>query len=221
MPSFFPAGLLSVFGSLWTLASGALLFSAIVAAQPSKSGDRAPEVKLIDGHLVEGASASTVRVVIYEDLQCPDCAVFREMLDKELLPKYKAKVAFEHRDFPLAKHAWARPASILSQYFATQKPQLAVEYRKWIMRNQKLITPENFNQKVAEFSAKHGADPGKAIAALEDDTFQALVQKDFDDGVARGIAKTPTVLVNGEPFIETFKSADVMKAIERELKANP
>ena len=221
MPSFFPAGAAPVFGPLWALASGALLFSAVLSAQPPKSADRAPEVKLIDSHLVEGAAASAVRVVIYEDLQCPDCAVFREMLDKELLPKYKTKVAFEHRDFPLAKHAWARRASILSQYFAAQKPSLAVEYRKWIMRNQKLITPENFNQKVAEFSAKHGADPGKAIAALEDDTFQALVQKDFDDGVARGIAKTPTVLVNGEPFIETFKSSDVIKAIERELNANP
>ncbi len=177
--------------------------------------------RLIDGRLIEGAPASPVRVVIYEDLQCPDCAVFREMLDRELLPKYKGKVAFEHRDFPLAKHAWARRASILSQFFAVQKPELAVEYRKWIMRNQKLITPDNFNQKLAEFSAKHGADPGKAIAALEDDGYQAAVEKDFQDGVARGIAKTPTVLVNGEPFIETFKAADVIKAIERELKANP
>ena len=182
---------------------------------------QAPGGKVVDGHLIEGNPASAVRVVIYEDLQCPDCAVFREMLDKELLPKYKGKVAFEHRDFPLAKHAWARRASILSQFYAAQKPELAIEYRRWIMRNQQLITPENFNQKIAEFSAKHGADPGKAIAALQDDDFQAAVEKDFQDGVARGIAKTPTVLVNGEPFIETFKAADVIKAIERELKANP
>jgi protein-disulfide isomerase len=196
------------------LVAGVLVcFISTMAQTPSTA-------RLIDGHLIEGTPASAVRVVIYEDLQCPDCAVFRDMLDRDLLPKYKGKVAFEHRDFPLAKHAWARRASILSQYFATLKPELAVEYRKWIMRNQKLITPENFNQKLAEFSAKHGADPGKAIAALEDDILQAAVEKDFQDGVARGIAKTPTVLVNGESFIETFKAADVIKAIERELKAN-
>ncbi|MEO8028494.1 MAG: thioredoxin domain-containing protein [Bryobacteraceae bacterium] len=171
--------------------------------------------------LVEGNKASAVRVVIFEDLQCPDCAVFREMLDRQLLPKYKSKVAFEHRDFPLAKHAWARRASIASQYFAAQKPETAIEFRRWIMRNQQLITAENFNQKLGEFAAKHAMDPGKAIAALEDDTLQAAVEKAFQDGVARGIAKTPTVLVNGEPFIETFAAADVMKAIDRELKANP
>ncbi len=197
---------------LWAALAGTLLFSLSLAnAQPV----------LADGRLIEGNPKSAVRVVIYEDLQCPDCTIFREMLDKELLPKYKGTVAFEHRDFPLAKHAWARRASVVSQFFASQKPELAVEYRKWIMRNQKLITPENFNQKLAEFSAKHGADPGKAIAALADEAFQAAIEKDFQDGVARGVAKTPTVLVNGEPFIETFKSADVIKAIERALKANP
>ena len=43
--------------------------------------------------LVEGNPASTVRVVVYEDLQCPDCAAFRKMMDADLLPKYKATVA--------------------------------------------------------------------------------------------------------------------------------
>ena len=46
-------------------------------------------------HLVEGKADSPVRVLIYEDLQCPDCADFRVMLDQKLLPKYGAKVAFE------------------------------------------------------------------------------------------------------------------------------
>ena len=36
---------------------------------------------------------------------------------------------------------------------------------------------------------------------------------------ARGVARTPTVLVNGDPYIETFPVADVMKAIDRELAA--
>ena len=61
--------------------------------------------------LVEGNPSSTVRVQIWEDLQCPDCADFRVMLDQELLPKFRGTVAFEHRDFPLPKHAWARKAA--------------------------------------------------------------------------------------------------------------
>ena len=37
--------------------------------------------------IVEGRADSPVRVVIYEDLQCPDCAVFRRMMDEKLLPR--------------------------------------------------------------------------------------------------------------------------------------
>ena len=68
--------------------------------------------------LVEGPTESKIRVLIYEDLQCPDCAAFRKMMDETLLPHYGARVAFVHRDFPLAKHAWARKAAIASRYFA-------------------------------------------------------------------------------------------------------
>jgi hypothetical protein len=39
------------------------------------------------------------------------------------------------------------------------------------------------------------------------------------EGVARGIVHTPTVLVNGRPFVETFPVEDVAKAIDAELAA--
>src|SRR5690349_15872189 len=80
--------------------------------------------------LVEGNASSSVRVVIWEDLQCPDCAAFRQMMDKDLLPKFAGTVRFEHRDFPLAKHAWARPAAIAARFFETVSPELAIEFRK-------------------------------------------------------------------------------------------
>jgi len=51
-----------------------LLVAAVIACIPALSTDQ---------HLTEGAAQSPVRVIIYEDLQCPDCAVFRDMLDRE------------------------------------------------------------------------------------------------------------------------------------------
>src|SRR5579875_2251909 len=86
-----------------------------------------------DPQLVEGNPATKVRVVIYEDLQCPDCAVFRTMLDEKLLPRYGDRVAFEHHDFPLDKHKWARPAAIISRYFTSIRPQLGIQYRQYMM----------------------------------------------------------------------------------------
>ena len=172
-----------------------------------------------DQHLMEGAAKSPVRVLIYEDLQCPDCADFRRVLDTQLLPRYSATVRFEHRDFPLAKHAWARTAAIAARFFEETRPGLGLEYRKYTMGHQPEINADNFNDQLSLFAREHGVDPSKAVAALADQRLAGQVEKDFEEGTARGIAHTPTVLVNGKPFIETFSFEEVAAAIDAELAA--
>ena len=167
--------------------------------------------------LIEGDPTSPVRILIYEDLQCPDCANFRKMMDTDLIPRFKDKVAFEHRDFPLARHPWARSAAIAANYFQTISPELAIEFRKATMSSQTSITAENFRAHLTSFAQTHNIDPGKAVAALSDKALEADVESSYREGIARGIARTPTVLVNGDPFIETFQAADIIRSIEREL----
>lgn len=167
--------------------------------------------------LVEGPTESKVRVLIYEDLQCPDCAAFRTMMDENLLPRYAGKVAFVHRDFPLAKHAWARKAAIAARYFAGIKPELALAYRRHIMASIQQTTLDNFNERLAQFARDNGADAKPALAALVDSRLAALVERDFQDGVARGVVKTPTVFANGKAFVETFSVGEISQAIDDAL----
>jgi protein-disulfide isomerase len=169
---------------------------------------------------VEGAPRSPVRVLIYEDLQCPDSAAFRIMLDQQLLPRYGSKVGFERRDFPLPKHAWARQAAVAARFFDDRQPNLGLAYRKYSMANLRRTNLDNFSEQLAQFAKDHGVDPAQAVAALNDQRLAALVEQDYQQGVARGIAKTPTILVNGKPFIETFAFEDVAKAIDAELAAS-
>ncbi len=171
-----------------------------------------------DQRLVEGNAASPVKVVIFEDLQCSDCADFRVMLDKQILPKYAAKASFEHRDFPLPKHNWARKAAIAARYFHAIDAGLAVKYRRETMANQKSITAENFNENLAAFAKKNGADPAKTLAALNDAELAAAVDKEYKDAVARGVGRTPTVLVDGEPFIEVFSFEEIAAALDKATK---
>lgn len=168
--------------------------------------------------LVEGRADSRVRVLVYEDLQCPDCATLRRMMDEQLLPKYADRVAFEHKDFPLAKHAWARPASMAARHFQTVKPELGVEFRRRVMADLRTISPDTLAGYVATFARQHGADPDKAVASLKDEGLAKLVEADFREGVARGVAKTPTVFVDGQPFIERFTAEELMKALDAALK---
>ncbi len=166
---------------------------------------------------MEGFADSPVRVAIYEDLQCPDCAAFRRMMEEKLLPKYGAKVAFIHHDFPLAKHAWARRAAIAARFFTERSPALGLEYRRYTMAGQDAATAENFNERLTAFAKAHGVDPNEAIAALSNAHYAELVEKDYQDGVGRGVVHTPTVFVNGRPFIETFSYEEISKAIDEAL----
>ncbi len=168
--------------------------------------------------LVEGRAGSPVRVLIYEDLACPDCADFRKMMDKQALPKYGDRVEFVHRDFPLAKHPWARPAAIAARFFAEKDPKLGLEYRRYCLEGIQQTKPDNFKDRLAQFAQGHDVKPEEALAALDDSRLAALVEKDFQDGVSRGVAKTPTVIVNGTPFIETFTFEELSKAIDEALR---
>jgi protein-disulfide isomerase len=167
--------------------------------------------------LVEGLAESKVRVLIYEDLQCSDCAVFRRMMDDKILPRYATRVAFVHRDFPLAKHAWARRAAIAARYFGNRKPELGLAYRRQIMATMKETTPDNFNSRLSQFAKDNGLDPAPVLAALDDARLAALVERDFQDGVARGVVHTPTVFVNGSPFIERFSFEEISQALDDAL----
>ena len=122
------------------------------------------------GPLVEGNGASSVRVIAYEDLQCSDCATYRRMLDETLLPSYRDSVAFEHREYPLPKHAWARTAAIAACYFDELKPEIGVAFRRYCFAKQHEIQPHEFEDRVREFAESHGIDPAGATAALDDPT---------------------------------------------------
>jgi protein-disulfide isomerase len=167
---------------------------------------------------VEGNPASHVQVVIYEDLQCPDCANFQRMMDEKILPRYASRVAFIHKDFPLAKHAWARQAAIAGRHFAAQDPALGLRYRQYIMSHQREITAASFRAKLAAFAREHRVNAEDVLRSLDDPALAADVQRDVDDGVARGINHTPTVLVNGQPFVERFPYEELAAAIDKALQ---
>jgi protein-disulfide isomerase len=166
---------------------------------------------------VEGNPNSTVRIIEYEDLACGDCANYRTMLDEHLLPQFGDRAAFVHKDFPLPKHPWAARAAVAGRFFASKDAEIALVFRRHCLFNRYEITTENFNEKLAAFAGQHGLDPQEAVASLGDKTLQQLVNRDFQEGVARGVSKTPTVYVAGKPFVEVFAVEDLSAAIETAL----
>ena len=164
--------------------------------------------------VVEGNPASSVRVLIYEDLQCSDCARFRVMLDQKLLPKYGTKVAFIHRDFPLGKHDWAVPAAVAARWVNEQSGELGIIFRREIMAEQDGITAQNLKQWLIDFAYRNHLDPKGIIASLTDQRLNAAVDQDRQAAVARGVNRAPTVFVGGVPFAETIIFDELARAID-------
>lgn len=164
--------------------------------------------------VTEGDPASAVKVVIYEDLQCGDCLTLRTMLDEKLIPKYGDRVVFQHRDFPLGRHDWARPAAIAARWVAEQSNQVAIIMRRELLSQQNSITLQNLQPWLREFAARHNLNEKGIVAALNDPRLAAIVDQDIQTGQGRGVTKVPTVFVGGVSFTETILYEDLAQAIE-------
>src|SRR5262245_48147861 len=105
--------------------------------------------------LVEGNADSSVRVITFEDLQCKDCSWLRRKMDEQIVPAYGDRVAFEHREYPLTRHEWARSASLVARYFVSVSHGLAVAFRRDVMADMSIISVESFPQWVREFAADY------------------------------------------------------------------
>lgn len=167
--------------------------------------------------MIEGNPRAAVRVVIYEDLQCKDCASFRQMMDSYLIPRYGSKVAFEHKDFPLPKHDWARKAAIASRHFESIRPESGILFRRYVLELSKQLNGSVFEERVREFARDNDFDPADAIRALRSNNLDEAVENDYQEGIARGVSKVPTVFVGDQSFVEKFKRDAIATAIEKAL----
>jgi len=158
-----------------------------------------------------------VTVTIFTNLQCSDCLDFQTILEESLLPRFRGRVKFLHRDFPLGKHNWAKPAAIVARRFDEIACGLAAGWRTHILNRIKQTTPETLADRVREYAAEVGVDPDQVLAGLNDEKLAAAVDADIREGQSRGVTNTPTVFVNGEAFVETIPLETITAAIEKAL----
>ena len=168
--------------------------------------------------LIEGHAEGRVRAVIYDNLQCSDCLTFHNMLNETLLPAFGSRVAFEYRDFPSVKHIWARPLAVASRYLAEQYPGIALQFRGEALHAIQAIRSNGLESFLREFASGHGIDAAQMIAGMADSALALAVDADHQEGLARGVRKTPTLYVDGQAFIEHFSVEEVSKALEESLK---
>jgi len=186
-----------------------LLLTAMAMAAPN------------DTRALRPPKGARVAIVVFEDLQCPDCARANPLLE-EAARTYKIPVV--RYDFPLPMHNWSFQAAILARYFDTKSQKLGDELRDLLFKHQVEITPENLRPFVEKFAQEHKTSLPFVVDPKGE--LEAKVRADYALGQATGIQHTPTIYVvsnntTGEPFVEVVDRSNLYRLIDDMLQQAP
>ena len=158
-----------------------------------------------------------VAIVIFEDLQCPDCRRAAPLVE-EASKTYKIPVV--RHDFPLPFHTWSFDAAVLARYFDTRSKALGNEFRDYIFANQLEVTPQNLRGFAEKFAAEHKVE--LPFVVDPEGKLTALVNADKELGKSIPINHTPTLYVvsnkrSGKPFVEVVDRSQLYALIDNML----
>jgi protein-disulfide isomerase len=163
---------------------------------------------------------SKVAIVIFEDLQCPDCARAHPLVHEVAKAQ---NVPVVRHDFPLPKHDWSFQAAVIARYFETKSDKLAEGWRMYCYTHQDELSPDNLTA-----AAKKYADANNTQLPFvmdPDGKLAAKVKADFALGQKVGIQHTPTIWVVGntttaEPFVEVVDRSQMSALIDKMKRAS-
>jgi protein-disulfide isomerase len=161
---------------------------------------------------------ATVAIVVFEDLQCPQCRRTAPIVE-QAAKTYKIPVV--RHDFPLPMHNWSYQAAVMARYFDTHSKALGNDFRDYIFSNQLEINPQNLRGYAEKFANDHKVNLPFVIDP--DGKLAAEVNADRDLGKAIKIDHTPTVYVVGNrrpdhPYIEVKDNSQLYSLIDTMMK---
>jgi len=145
---------------------------------------------------------SPVALVVFEDLQCPQCARAAPLLNQAA---QTYKIPLVQRDFPLPMHNWSMNAAIIARYFDTHSKTLGNAFRDYVFEHQREILPDNLRSFAEKFAAEHKVDLPFVVDPAG--KLSALVIADRDLGKGINLDHTPTIYIvtdkkTATPYLE-------------------
>jgi protein-disulfide isomerase len=157
---------------------------------------------------------ATVAIVVFEDLECPDCARAAPLLE-EAARTYNIPVV--RHDFPLQMHPWAMDAAILARYFDTHSKKIGNLFRDTVFQHQLEINKDNLRAFAEKFALSQKLDLPFVIDPQG--KLAALVEADRSLGNSIGLNHTPTIYVVsnknvGKAFVEVVDRSQLFQLID-------
>ena len=139
----------------------------------------------------KGASDAPVKIVKFEDFECPFCKTVQPTLAK-LLEKYDGKVRLVHKDLPLEA---IHPQATL----AAEAARCAGDQGKFWQYHDTLYSkvPKLGSADLKAYAKDLGLDTVSFDRCFESGRHRGAVQKDLAEGAKLGLTGTPSFFING------------------------
>jgi len=171
-----------------------------------------------DTSMLKPPKGSKVAIVVFEDLECPECARAAPQLH-DAAKTYK--IPLVQYDFPLRQHPWSMEAAVNARFFDTKSAKLGDDYRLYIFQNQPFITKQNLRGYTERFAEQNKVvlpfvvDPSGDLAAK--------VNADAQLGQRIPLDHTPTIYIvsdtaHGPSFVEVKDRNQLYQIIDQAMK---
>ena len=171
-----------------------------------------------DTSMLRPPKGAKVAIIVFEDLECPDCARAAPLLH-EAAKQYN--IPLVQHDFPLPQHPWSFEAAVNARYLDTVSPKLGDEYRLFIFANQNQITKLNLRAVTEHFADEHKTSLPFVVDPMGE--LAAKVKADYQLGQRIPLEHTPTIFIvsdsaRGKPFVEVVDRTQLYQMIEQVMK---
>lgn len=168
------------------------------------------EVSIPAGAPVLGPVDAPITIIEFADYQCPYCRRVHPGLSR-LLAEYKDKVRYVFRDYPLANHNRAVPASVAARCAGEQGKFW--DYHNNLMEMTGSLSDDDLMKRAADL----GLEAGAFNTCFTSGRHTADVQAGFTDGQAVGVTGTPSFFINGRMVVGAKPYQDLKKVVDEEL----
>ncbi len=180
--------------------------SDVTILLPRPRADVAP-----DPSRLRGNPDAPVTIVEFSDFQCPFCRA-AEPTVKEVLGKYKDKVRFSYRDFPLKQiHAHAEQAAEAARCAGEQGKFW--EYHDLLYAGETTLDQAGLTDRARSI----GLDVNRFSTCLASGKFEAPIESDLQVGKRAGVTGTPAFYIDGVLLSGAQPLSAFEKIIDSEL----
>lgn len=181
----------------------------------------------VAGRPWRGAASPKVTIIVYDDFQCPYCAVMYQTLFADSMKEYADRVRVVLKDFPLFEiHPWAKRAAIDSNCLAEQSNDAYWDFSDYVHANQKEISGPNrdvnasfarLDKAALDAGKKHKLDANILQSCLkaQPDTLLNASVKEAD---TLGVSSTPTLFINGDKTSGALTETELRSEIQAALR---